>query len=149
VTIETVTSDLAALEHNVVAQLDAMAEAIHAARSDIPWEITSQRDVAYRDARAAMSVFTALTTQQAEIAALRAEVARKDEALAVAWKHATKMRKASELVGPYPNDRAKTAIWVRSLYHAGKDLMDAIKPFRAALAPKRVREGDEQQEDVT
>lgn len=36
-------------------KLEAVARAIHEARSSIPWEVTSQQDLAYRDARAALS----------------------------------------------------------------------------------------------
>lgn len=59
-----------------------------------------------------------------------AENERLREALELAWKEAGRMRKASELVGPYPNDPKAHKVWVRSLYHAGKDLMEKLKPFR-------------------
>jgi hypothetical protein len=67
------------------------------------------------------------------IEALQAQVAEIGKLKAVndvAWKHAQKMRTASKRVGPYSNDPRKTEIWVRSLYHEGKDLMQKM---RAAL----------------
>ena len=67
----------------------------------------------------------------AVVEVLRAENERLREALDVAWKKAHEMRNASKLVGPYPNDRAATRTWARSLYHAGKDLCELLKPFRA------------------
>lgn len=35
--------------------LDQLAEAIHTARSGIPWEVTSQQDLAFRDAHAVLT----------------------------------------------------------------------------------------------
>ena len=67
------------------------------------------------------------------IEALEAENAKLREALEIAWSEAQKMRNASKLVGPYPNDAYASRIWSRSLYHAGKDLMDKLKPARQAL----------------
>lgn len=55
-------------------------------------------------------------------------------ALEAAWQQSVKMRNAAKLVGPYPNDPAKTKIWQRSMYHAGKDLQNVLKPARAAIA---------------
>ena len=55
------------------------------------------------------------------------------EALVLAWAEATRMRNAAKLVGPYPNDQAKNAIWQRSLYHEGKRLHEILKPYRQAL----------------
>lgn len=63
------------------------------------------------------------------------------EALEIAWAEAHKMRNASKLVGPYPNDPQATRIWARGLYHAGKDLCAKLKPYRDLLA--RPAEGGE------
>ena len=67
------------------------------------------------------------------IEAFEAENARLRAALEVAWSEAQKMRNASKLVGPYSNDANASRIWSRSLYHAGKDLMDKLRPARQAL----------------
>lgn len=91
----------------------------------------------------------ALTDLQAQVAKAEAEAWAKEqhaaadryvervrvleEALDIAWREASKWRKASELVGPYPNDPKATKIWALSLYHAGKDLMEKLKPARTAL----------------
>lgn len=71
------------------------------------------------------------------IEVLTAEVERLREALDAAWRHATTMRNASKLVSPYPNDHAKRSIWVRSLYHEGKQLHETLKPARAAPEGKQ------------
>jgi hypothetical protein len=67
------------------------------------------------------------------IEALTAENERLRAALDEVWKQATTMRNASRLVSPYPTDHAKRRIWVRSLYHEGKRLLELLKPARAAL----------------
>ena len=73
---------------------------------------------------------------QARIAELEAERDRARGALDVAWQEAHKMRNASKLVGPYPNDPAANRLWARSLYHAGKDLATKLKSFRALKEPR-------------
>lgn len=88
------------------------------------------------DAEAENARLTALVHQIGENAAKAArEYAEGMEgmrgALDVAWQEAHKMRNASKLVGPYPNDPAANRVWARSLYHAGKDLATKLKPFRA------------------
>lgn len=70
------------------------------------------------------------------IEALEAEVERLRGVLEVVWKEATTMRNASKLVGPYPNEPANNRIWARSMYHAGKRIMEMLKPARAALETK-------------
>jgi len=67
------------------------------------------------------------------IEAQAAEIERLRGALETAWKHATQMRNASKLVGPYPNDPSAHRVWQRSLYHEGKRLHELLKPIRAAL----------------
>lgn len=69
--------------------------------------------------------------KDARIAELEVEVGRLREALNVEWANATRMRNASKLVGPYPNDRAKNQLWVRALYHEGKAAHERMKSFRA------------------
>ena len=61
------------------------------------------------------------------------EIERLREALDAVWKEATTMRNASKLVGPYPTNPADNRIWARSMYHAGKRIMEMLKPARAAL----------------
>lgn len=63
----------------------------------------------------------------------KAEIEKLREALEAVWKEATMMRKASKLVGPYPTQPEKNRIWARSMYHAGKRIMEMLKPIRAAL----------------
>jgi hypothetical protein len=75
-------------------------------------------------------------------AASAATVAELVEALEIAWAEAHKMRNASKLVGPYPNDRAATRVWERSLYHAGKDLCAKLKPYRNAARVKATEQGE-------
>lgn len=70
---------------------------------------------------------------KARIEAQAAEIEKLREALEAVWKEATMMRKASKLVGPYPTQPEKNRIWARSMYHAGKRIMEMLKPFRAAL----------------
>ena len=67
------------------------------------------------------------------IEALEAENERLREALDAVWKEATTMRNASKLVGPYPTSPADNRIWARSMYHAGKRIMEMLKAARAAL----------------
>ena len=64
------------------------------------------------------------------IEAQAAEIARLSEALSAVWKEASTMRGASKLVGPYPNEIGKHRIWARSMYHAGKRIMELLKPAR-------------------
>ncbi len=79
-----------------------------------------------RDQAAARVIATALEARDARIREL-------EGALGDVWKKATQMRNASKLVGPYPNDQSKTRLWAQSLYHAGKELMELLKPTRAIL----------------
>lgn len=46
--------------------VEAVAKAIHEARSSIPWEVTNNQDVAYRDARAAIAAYLQAIAQQQE-----------------------------------------------------------------------------------
>lgn len=66
--------------------VDTIAKAIHEARSPIPWEVTSQQDLAHRDARAALS---AMPDRQAAINE-GLEMAAKERAAIVAWLRAYK-----------------------------------------------------------
>jgi len=67
------------------------------------------------------------------MAAACAEIEKLREALEAVWKEATTMRNASKLVGPYPTQPEKNRLWARSMYHAGKRIMEMLKPIRAAL----------------
>lgn len=69
--------------------------------------------------------------------ALEAENERLRGVLEAVWKEATTMRNASKLVGPYPKEPASNRVWVRSMYHAGRNLHALIKPVRAALGEKQ------------
>jgi hypothetical protein len=81
----------------------------------------------------------ALEAAQARIVELEQQLAAARGGIGVAWQEAHKMRNASKLVGPYPNDPAASRLWARSLYHAGKDLAAKLKPFRA-LAQQEARD---------
>lgn len=76
---------------------------------------------------------------EAEFAAREAALV---EALEIAWAEAHRMRNAAKLVGPYPNDRVATKVWARSLYHAGKDLCEKLKPYRALARAHTTSEGE-------
>ena len=80
-----------------------------------------------------MTARDALTRAADRIEALEAENERLRGALDAVWKEATTMRNASKLVGPYPTNPADNRIWARSMYHAGKRIMEMLKPARAAL----------------
>ena len=67
------------------------------------------------------------------MAEAKAEIEKLREALEAVWKEATTMRTASKLVGPYPTQPEKNRLWARSMYHAGKRIMEMLKPIRAAL----------------
>lgn len=73
------------------------------------------------------------TDQDDQIETQAAEIEKLREALEAVWKEATTMRNASKLVGPYPTQPEKNRLWARSMYHAGKRIMEMLKPFRAAL----------------
>ena len=90
--------------------VEDIARAIHEARSTIPWEVTSQQDVAYRDARAALS---AMPDRQAERDAI------------VAW-----LRQQSDIGADLGNECAKGTT-MRAAYGGGSLMLhkaaDAIE----------------------
>ena len=79
--------------------------------------------------QAADAIEALLTEREAD----KARIAALEGALETVWKEATTMRNASKLVGPYPTEQAKNRIWARSMYHAGKRIMEMLKPARATL----------------
>ena len=54
-------------------------------------------------------------------------------ALGEVWKEATAMRNSSKTVGHYHTDHKLNQVYHRTRYHAGKKIMEILKPARQAL----------------
>ena len=71
--------------------------------------------------------------QAAELAKWKALAETLAGALDEAWKEATAMRNSSKTVGHYHTDHKLNQTYHRTRYHAGKKIMEILKPARQAL----------------
>ena len=71
--------------------------------------------------------------QAAELAKFKALAETLAGALDDVWKEATAMRNSSKTVGHYHTDHKMNQTYHRTRYHAGKKIMEMLKPARQAL----------------
>ena len=71
--------------------------------------------------------------QAAELAKFKALAETLAGALDDVWKEATAMRNSSKTVGHYHTDHKLNSVYHRTRYHAGKKIMEMLKPSREAL----------------
>ena len=71
--------------------------------------------------------------QAAELAKFKALAETLAGALDDVWREATAMRNSSKTVGHYHTDHKMNQTYHRTRYHAGKKIMEMLKPSREAL----------------